>query len=133
MWSKFFALGLGGFIGSNLRYWISNWVMDHLGQYLPYGTLFVNGLGCFILGFITVYGNEVVEISPVFRVFIGPGLLGALTTFATFSLETGNLIRESNYLSAVLNIALNVGIGLCAVELGFLAAKALAVTAHEAA
>jgi CrcB protein len=133
MWSKIFALGLGGFLGSNLRYWISNWVMERLGPYFPYGTLVVNGIGCFILGFITVYGNETIEITPTVRVFIAPGMIGALTTFSTFSLESFNLIRESNYTSAVINIALNIIIGLFAVELGFLAAKAFAVTANEVA
>lgn len=126
MWSKILFLGLGGFIGSNLRYWISNLAMDYLGSYMPYGTLIVNGIGSFILGFITIYGTEVVELDPSIRIFIGTGMMGALTTFSTFSLETFNLMRDSNYLLAISNIFANIVVGLCAVFIGFIAAKTLA-------
>ena len=132
MWLKILALGIGGFVGSNLRYWISNWVTGHFENF-PYGTLLVNVIGSFILGFLIVLDTEAVNISPLIRISIASGLIGALTTFSTFSLETLNYIKESNYLPAVLNIALNVGIGLCAVELGFLAAKTVFITGHDVA
>jgi CrcB protein len=126
MWSKFFLLGIGGFIGSNLRYWISNWAATFLGSYLPYGTLIVNGVGSFILGFLTLYGTEVIDLDPRIRILIGTGMMGALTTFSTFSLETVHFIRESNYYLACLNIIANIGIGLISVFIGFAIAKSLA-------
>ncbi|RKD34222.1 hypothetical protein BET03_07790 [Thermohalobacter berrensis] len=123
---KIILLGTGGFIGSNLRYWISVWVSEFVGMYFPYGTLAVNVLGCFILGFIMIYGTEVIELNPQIKLFIGTGMLGALTTFSTFSFETISLIRESSYSLAILNILLNIIIGLAGVWLGFIVAKALA-------
>ncbi len=126
MWSKIFLLGIGGFIGSNLRYWITIWFMSHFGTFMPYGTLAVNAIGSFILGFLTLYGTEVVDLDPSIRIFLGIGMMGALTTFSTFSFDTFAMIRESNYQLAFLNIGLNVVIGLCAVWAGFVLAKALA-------
>ncbi len=133
MWSKILALGVGGFIGSNLRYWISSWVLERFGGYFPYGTLMVNAIGCFIIGFITIYGNEVVEISPLFKIFITTGLLGALTTFSTFAIESFEFIGKANYLFALLNIGLNICVGLLAVGLGLLTAKAIVVTGYKVA
>ncbi len=125
MLSKVLLLGIGGFIGSNLRYWISNWSMDYFGTYLPYGTLMVNTIGSFILGFLMIYGTEVANLDPRMRLFIGTGMMGALTTFSTFSVETFGYMRQSNYLLAFLNIGLNVAVTLCAVWLGFIIAKSL--------
>lgn len=93
---------------------------------MPYGTLAVNAIGSFILGFLTLYGTEVVDLDPSIRIFLGIGMMGALTTFSTFSFDTFAMIRESNYQLAFLNIGLNVVIGLCAVWAGFVLAKALA-------
>jgi len=126
MWTKIMLLGIGGFIGSNMRYWISNLVMNSLGSYIPYGTLIVNALGSFILVFLAIYGTEVVEVDPRLRILLGTGMMGAFTTFSTFSLETFSLIKSSNYLLALINIVSNIGIGLCAAWLGFVAAKSLA-------
>ncbi len=123
MWQKIFLLGVGGFIGSNLRYWITGWVSDLCGMYLPYGTLTVNVLGSFILGFVMIYGTEVVEISPQLRLLIGTGMLGALTTFSTFSVETLNLLRESSYTLAAANVFLNISLSFGAVWLSFILAK----------
>lgn len=126
MWSKILLLGIGGFIGSNLRYWISIWSINCFGTYMPYGTLVVNGIGSFALGFLAIYGTEVINLDPRLRIFLGIGMMGALTTFSTFSFETFELIKKSNYSLALLNIGLNIGVGLCAVWFGFITAKSLA-------
>lgn len=125
MWSKILCLGIGGFIGSNLRYWISNWSAIHIGTDMPYGTLLVNAIGSFILGFLTIYGTEVIDLDPRLRLLIGTGMMGALTTFSTFSVETFSFMRESNYFLALVNIGANVLVALCAVYLGFIAAKTI--------
>ena len=133
MWLKILALGIGGFIGSNLRYWICEWVTVHLHPHFPHGTLLVNAVGSFIIGFLIVVDAEAIQISPLLKISIASGLIGALTTFSTFSMETFNFLRDSHYSSAVINIVLNVGIGLCAVELGFIVARALMVPVQEIA
>ncbi|NLK73357.1 MAG: fluoride efflux transporter CrcB [Clostridiales bacterium] len=124
--SKIMILGIGGFIGSNLRYWISLWAMVTFGNYIPFGTLIVNAIGSFILGLLTFYGIESIQIDPRIRLLIGTGMMGALTTFSTFSLETFNYLRDSDYSLALINIGLNVAVSLCAVWLGFMFAKAIA-------
>ncbi len=125
MWQKILLLGVGGFIGSNLRYWITGLVTNLCGSTIPYGTLAVNMLGSFILGFLMFYGTEVIELSPQLRLMISTGMLGALTTFSTFSLETFNLLRESSYILMFLNIFLNIGLSFLAVLLGFTLSKAI--------
>lgn len=126
MLQKTLALGIGGFIGSNLRYWITFWAQNLFANEFPHGTLIVNMLGCFILGFLTVYGSEVVNFSLNTKLLLGTGMMGALTTFSTFSYETINLIRLSEYKLALINIFLNLLVGLIAVLIGFELAKRIA-------
>ncbi|WIF95978.1 fluoride efflux transporter CrcB [Caminicella sporogenes] len=123
MLQKILALGIGGFIGSNFRYWITFWTQTLFGNKFPHGTLIVNILGCFILGFLTVYGNEITKLSLNTKLLLGTGMMGALTTFSTFSYETINLIRQSDYRLALINIFLNLFVGFTAVLLGFEFAK----------
>jgi fluoride exporter len=126
---KILVLGLGGFAGSNLRYWTGSWVNGIIGTWFagsagfPFGTLFVNGVGSFLLGFLVVYGTEVVEMDPNLRLLLGTGFLGALTTFSTFSVETVTYLRESSYHLAAANTLLNLVISLLLAWLGFSAAK----------
>lgn len=123
---KILALGIGGFIGSNLRYFITLGSHSLFGNKFPFGTFVVNILGCFILGFLTIFGKDVVNLSPNTKLLLGTGMMGALTTFSTFSYETFSLMKQSNYKLAFLNIALNLLLGILAVWIGFELAKKLA-------
>lgn len=120
---KIIVIGMGGFVGANLRYFVSGWVLHLFGTHLPYGTLFVNALGSFVLGFVLVYGTEVAVLEPKLRLFLATGLLGAFTTFSTFSFETFELLQESSYRLAGLNILLNLGVSLLTVWVGVMLAK----------
>lgn len=118
-------VGAGGFIGAVLRYWISGWAYQWWGTRLPYGTLAVNVLGSFLLGaFITIANNRVV-ISDQLRNFIAIGLLGALTTFSTFSFETVAMLQENLLLKAGLNIGLNLVFTLMAVWAGIIVGRVI--------
>jgi len=119
-------VGIGGFIGSNLRFLTSKMMVSALGTSFPYGTLFVNVAGGFILGFVMLWTTEIVDADPRIRLFIGTGMIGALTTFSTFSVETINMIRESNYVLAASNTALNLVLSFAAVIAGFAAARLIA-------
>jgi CrcB protein len=79
-----------------------------LGRGFPYGTLAVNALGSFIMGLIYVFMLERMEISPEWRAALMIGLLGAFTTFSTFSIETMNLIEGGELSKAGLNIFLSI-------------------------
>lgn len=109
---KILIVGLGGFIGSNLRWGLSHWINQILDISMPVGTLFVNGLGSMILAAIAVYSSEAALIKPEWRLFFTTGMMGALTTFSTFSLETLQLYQDKAYIFASLNILLNISIGL---------------------
>lgn len=122
---KILALGIGGFIGSNLRYFITLKTHALFGNNFPYGTFAVNILGCFFLGFLAVYGNEVVNLSTNTKLLLGTGMMGALTTFSTFSFETFSLMRHSSYRLAFTSMALNLFLGIIAVWMGFELAKKL--------
>ncbi len=118
-----FFIGLGGFIGAVLRYLISGWVYQLVGTRLPYGTLAVNIIGSFILGFFLILANERFVVTDLTRSFIAIGMMGALTTFSTFSFETLSLLQNTMFLKAGLNIVLNVFCTLIAVWGGSIVAK----------
>ena len=117
IFKKILFLGIGGFAGSNARYWISLLMLRLTGAAFPFGTLTVNGIGCFLLGLIA--GSSASwNISPELKLMLGTGFLGALTTFSTFSVETVELFQKSSHMNAILNIGLNLGIGIAAAAFG---------------
>ena len=93
----------GGMIGATLRYWLSGVVGNATSGKFPYGTLVVNVIGCFVIGFFLTLGYERFSWSPELRLFVAVGILGGFTTFSTFSYETITLLREGVYLQGVLN------------------------------
>lgn len=91
----------------------------------PWATLLVNVLGCLVLGALMVWVARTDDLAPRVRAFVGVGLLGSLTTFSTFGVETVELAREGHTGGALLNVALNLGVGLAAVLVGRAAALAV--------
>jgi fluoride exporter len=116
-------IGIGGFIGAILRYIISGFFYDLYGDKFPYGTLAVNLIGCFALGFFITMAEGKFIVSPQMRSFAAIGLLGAFTTFSTFSFETLALLQNELYSSAFFNILISVIVGLFAVWAGIVLAK----------
>jgi fluoride exporter len=115
---KLFLAGIGGFIGSALRYAVTGFFQDWTKSInFPYGTLAVNLIGCFLIGFL----SQLAETRGVFtaetRTLVFIGVLGGFTTFSAFGNETMNLWRDGENLLAVANIAANVVLGLAAVWL----------------
>ena len=117
------AVGLGGFIGAIARYLISGWAQKLLGAPFPVGTLTVNVLGSFAIGFLALSFEHL--IAPQWKAFVITGFLGALTTFSTFSYETATLIMEGALFRATLNVALNLVLCLGATFLGMYSFKLL--------
>jgi len=118
-------IGIGSGIGGILRYIVSNLSYKYFAPFFPFGTLIVNVLGSFILGIVFFYLSEKSVISPELRLFLGIGFCGGFTTFSTFSLETFNLIRDTEYLLAFGNIILNLFLALIAVILAYWIIKLL--------
>ncbi|MGL4710982.1 MAG: fluoride efflux transporter CrcB [Shewanella sp.] len=110
-------VALGGSIGAVFRYLISIFMIQVFGSSFPFGTLMVNVLGSCFMGVIYALG-QMSHISPELKALIGVGLLGALTTFSTFSNETLLLMQEGDWLKAILNVVLNLSLCLFMVYLG---------------
>ena len=91
-----------------MRYWMSNGIYAILGRGFPYGTLTVNVVGSLLMGFCYVFMIERMDVSAEWRAALMIGLLGAFTTFSTFSIETLNLLESGEQLKAALNILLSV-------------------------
>jgi fluoride exporter len=121
---RLILIGLGGCIGSILRYLLSGLVQSG-GSAFPQGTLAVNLLGCFCIGILA----ELIEargfLGPEARAFLLVGILGGFTTFSTFANETVNAMRDAAFAIAAGNILLSVGLGLAAVWGGRLLAHAI--------
>lgn len=112
-------VGIGGFIGSILRYTISGYVQQSTKSIsFPFGTLAVNVIGCFIIGFLAQLAESRGVFTSESRLFVFVGILGGFTTFSSFGNETLNLTRDSQIMNALANIGANVVIGLFAVWLG---------------
>lgn len=112
--------GLGGFIGSALRYWTSILSYRYFGQEFPYGTLIVNITGCFLIGFLMTVFEERFIVNPNLRIFLTIGILGGFTTFSTFSFETIALLKEGSYLIGFENIIFSLVGCLVATAAGIL-------------
>ena len=117
-------VGIGGFFGSCARYMISKWTGGVFASF-PLGTLLSNVIAGLVIGFIIGLEQQSVRISKSTKLFLTTGLLGGLSTFSTFSLETVELFRAEKYLLSIGNVALNLGLSLCGVVLGLMAAKTL--------
>jgi CrcB protein len=117
--TNFLYVGVGGFFGSILRYWVSGVVQQALGQIgFPYGTLAVNTLGCLAVGALAQIADTHGLITPENRSLLIIGFLGGFTTFSTFGNESMNLVRDGEFLLAALNVTANVILALGAVWLG---------------
>ncbi|MCT7942880.1 MULTISPECIES: fluoride efflux transporter CrcB [Shewanella] len=110
-------VALGGSIGAVLRYLISIFMIQVFGSSFPFGTLLVNVLGSFLMGIVYALG-QLSHLSPEVKSLVAVGLLGALTTFSTFSNETLLLMQEGLWFKSMLNVLLNVTLCLFMVYLG---------------
>lgn len=119
-------VGLGGFVGSSLRFMVSGWVHRLPGtSTFPFGTLAVNVIGCLVLGFLGGWADHRQLLSPAARLFLMIGVLGGFTTFSTFAFETLTLAHGSETARAFANIALQLLLGLGAAWLGWISSRVL--------
>jgi len=105
---KYVFVVLGGGAGSALRYWMQGLVHDKFGSGFPYGTLTVNVIGSFLIGFLMISMEERFLSNPSLRLLLTIGLLGGFTTFSSFSYETMALARDGELLRAFANIGFTV-------------------------
>jgi len=116
-------LAIAGALGTLCRYGLGGLAQRIVGTDFPWGTLFINILGCLIIGFVMQVALNSNVIPAASRIMVTIGFLGAFTTFSTFSYETVKFLEDGAWVSATLNIASNVGLGLIATFLGMLLGK----------
>jgi len=117
-------VGLGGFIGSVGRYYLTIF-MNKMAPLFPFGTLLSNILAGLMIGFIIGAENQVGALPDEAKVFLTSGFLGGLSTFSAFSLETVTLFDNGRYAAAGVNFMINLGLCLICVVIGMLLAKAV--------
>ncbi|MBN1298059.1 MAG: fluoride efflux transporter CrcB [Actinobacteria bacterium] len=100
---KFLYVFIGGGLGALLRYLLSSIIQKQSSSLFPYGTLAVNLIGALLIGFLWEFFSGI-TVSTNMKILIFTGILGGLTTFSTFSLETFNLLSEKQYITALINV-----------------------------
>lgn len=101
---KLIGICLAGAAGTLARYLLAGLAQRIGGASFPWGTFAVNMVGCFLVGLLWALLIEKFMVSPAVRTVVFIGFMGAFTTFSAFALETGELLRTSNYLFAAANI-----------------------------
>ena len=115
--SLWLIIGIGGFVGAILRYWVSGWIQGGFISF-PFGTLGVNFIGSLLLALI-MYASEYRGIfGEETRVFLTIGVLGSFTTMSTFSFESMKLLEQSEHMLFGLNLVGTITLCLLAVYLG---------------
>lgn len=121
----YLLVGLGGFMGANMRFILARWTGALIETRFPLGTFLINVSGSFLLGIVgTLAANRLVPNSDEMRLALGIGFIGAYTTFSTFSYETHALFDDGSWLIALTNIFGSFFLGLLAVRAGIIAARA---------
>jgi fluoride exporter len=122
---KYLMVGVGGFLGSVLRFWLGSFIGGRLGARFPYGTFVINVTGSFLIGMIVALLAAKAHWSPNWRYLIPIGFIGGYTTFSTFEFETLRLAQDGQMLMAILNVTLSVVVGFVGVWAGAVAGRAI--------
>ena len=118
-------VAMGGALGAVLRYGMSSGIYTWFGRSFPYGTLVVNVAGSFLIGLLSILLVEKFDVPHEWRLALVVGVLGALTTFSTFSWDTLDLMQQGLMQRAFLNVLLNVVLCISVAWLGAQWAKTM--------
>jgi len=110
-------IGIGGFVGALLRYWISGWIQAGAVTF-PVGTLAVNFIGSFVLALVMFLSEFKGYFNEETRIFLSIGLLGSFTTMSTFSYESFRLLEQQEHMLFSVNVIGSVALTLLAIYLG---------------
>lgn len=116
-------IGSGSFLGGVSRYLAARFIQNSTLSTFPYGTLWVNLIGCFLIGIFFGLSERGNLVSSDMRMFLTVGFCGGFTTFSTFSLENMTMLKDGNFFYFVLYTGLSVFLGLLATYGGNLVTK----------
>ena len=117
-------IAIGSALGGMARYWCMVTANHYLGNLFPWGTVIVNVLGSFVVGFVAALAiSEKIPLSLNTQRFLMVGVCGGYTTFSTFSLDTLKLLQNDEYLKAGANMTVSVFLCLGAVFFGYFVAS----------
>ena len=123
-WKAVFAVAIGAALGGVARYVIGQIFAQRFGPGFPYGTLFINVTGSFLIGVVAELAtSRAFGMTPLIRVFAATGLLGGYTTFSAFSLDALVLVSDGAALLAALYAAGSVALGVVAAYAGLVLAR----------
>ena len=125
MYKYILLIGAGSFIGGVSRFLMSRYIQNSVVSGFPYGTLLVNVLGCFIIGFLTGIADKSAILTVEWRMFLMVGICGGFTTFSSFANENLMLLHNGLMLSILLYTGLSILLGFTAVYLGYVTSNLL--------
>ncbi|MCC9625713.1 fluoride efflux transporter CrcB [Thalassospira sp. MA62] len=108
------SIALGGAIGAVARHSVSAFMVSMMGTGFPWGTLVVNVVGSFLMGALIEFSALKLSMGPEMRALLVTGLLGAFTTFSTFSLDVATLYERGNLGLSALYVIVSVVVGISA-------------------
>ena len=123
--NDFLVISAGAILGANGRWVISRYAARILGPVFPYGTLFINVSGSFVVGFFMIWASERVLLDPRWRLLVVVGFCGAFTTFSSFAFETMAYFEQGQFLMMLGNFLSNNLLCLGAVLAGMAAARSV--------
>jgi len=111
-------IGTGSFLGGVSRFLASRYIQNIFFSSFPYGTLFVNILGCFLIGLFYGLSEKGNVLTPDWRIFLTVGFCGSFTTFSTFASENFTLLKDGNIFYFALYTGISVFVGILCTYLG---------------
>ena len=116
-------IGTGGFLGSISRFLASRFMQNNFPSAFPFGTLFVNITGCFLLGFIYGLSERTTGVNPEWKVFLTAGFCGGFTTFSTFANENLAMLKDGDFFHFLLYTGISIFLGIAATFSGIIVMK----------
>ena len=103
----FLAISVAAIVGANLRFLLSRFAAKEFGPIFPYGTLAINIVGSFIVGFFVIWTTERVLVDPRWRLLVVVGFCGSFTTFSSYAFETMAYFEQGQWGLMMANILSN--------------------------
>jgi CrcB protein len=122
---NFIMVSLGAIVGANLRYILSRYAAKVLGPVFPYGTLMINIVGSFIVGWFMIWTTERVLVDPRWRLLIVVGFCGGFTTFSSYAFESMAYFEQGQWALMASNVVANNVLCLLAAVAGMAVARVL--------